>query len=144
MYRVLVPLDNSIAPARTQVEYVTSLPCPGRDVAVVLGLLWRSEAVVDALLSSGEAVPAEIQGADAVKTVQDAMAAFDDAGIQAELRRLGTPPAKGILEIADAEQFDAIVMGGRKHTPALKAILGSVAQQVILNAEVPVVVTGEE
>lgn len=144
MYRVLVPLDNSVATAREQVEYVRSLPCPGSDVEVVIGLLWRSDAVVEALTSDPYAIPPEIEGADSVQSVHEALDVFDAAGMRTELRTLPTPPADGILEIAASEDIDVIVMGGRKHTPAMKAILGSVAQETILNTEIPVVVTGGE
>ncbi|MFB6095547.1 MAG: universal stress protein [Halodesulfurarchaeum sp.] len=47
-----------------------------------------------------------------------------------------------IIELAEAANFDLIVMGGRKRSPAKQAILGSVAQATILNASVPVAVTG--
>ncbi|WP_435320751.1 universal stress protein [Haloarchaeobius sp. TZWSO28] len=48
-------------------------------------------------------------------------------------------PAKSIVEYADGVDARYIVIGGRKRTPAGKALFGSVTQKVMLNADRPVV-----
>lgn len=47
--------------------------------------------------------------------------------------------ATGILDIAEETDARYIVVGSRKRTPIGKVMLGSVAQLVLINAEVPVV-----
>lgn len=47
--------------------------------------------------------------------------------------------AQGILGVADDLEASYIVVGSRKRTPIGKVMLGSVAQLVLINAEVPVV-----
>jgi nucleotide-binding universal stress UspA family protein len=47
--------------------------------------------------------------------------------------------ATGILDVADEVDASYIVVGSRKRTPIGKVMLGSVAQLVLINAEVPVV-----
>lgn len=47
--------------------------------------------------------------------------------------------ATGILDVADEIDASYIVVGSRKRTPIGKVMLGSVAQLVLINAEVPVV-----
>ena len=48
-------------------------------------------------------------------------------------------PGEEILRLADEIDARYLVIGGRKRTPAGKALFGSIAQQVILDAEQPVV-----
>lgn len=47
--------------------------------------------------------------------------------------------ADGVLNVADEVEATYIVVGSRKSTPIGKVMLGSVAQLVLINAEVPVV-----
>lgn len=48
-------------------------------------------------------------------------------------------PGEEILRLADEIDARYLVIGGRKRTPAGKALFGSIAQQVILDADRPVV-----
>lgn len=100
--------------------------------------------VAHALTSEEREVPEAMRRVDRVETVRRAIDILDEEGVDHETRELSSPPAEGILDIADEEDINEIVMGGRKRSPAEKAILGSVTQTVILNADIPVVVTGGE
>lgn len=51
----------------------------------------------------------------------------------------GADPAKRIVSYATDQNAAYLVIGGRKRTPVGKALFGSVAQQVLLNAPCPVV-----
>jgi nucleotide-binding universal stress UspA family protein len=48
-------------------------------------------------------------------------------------------PAQEILAYADQVDARYVVLGGRKQSPVGKALFGSVAQEVVLNADRPVV-----
>jgi nucleotide-binding universal stress UspA family protein len=135
MYRVLLPLDDTLERARRQASYAASLPCAEDQVVAVLA---------HALTSEERSVPEAMQRVDRVETVRRATEILEEAGVEHETRELSSPPAEGILDLAAEEDFDQIVMGGRKRSPAEKAILGSVTQKVILNADMPVAVTGGE
>lgn len=135
MYRVLLPLDDTMERARRQANYVASLPCSDEEVVAVLA---------HALTSEERNVPEAMQRVDRVETVRRATEILEEAGVEFETKELSSPPAEGILDIAEDEAIDEIVMGGRKRSPAEKAILGSVTQTVILNADIPVTVTGGE
>ena len=54
---------------------------------------------------------------------------------------LSGDPAKRIVSYATEQEARYIVVAGRKRSPAGKAIFGSVAQSILLNAECPVVMS---
>ena len=49
-----------------------------------------------------------------------------------------TKASQAILRVADQEKVDLIVIGVRRRTPVGKALLGSLSQDVILEAHAPV------
>lgn len=74
-------------------------------------------------------------------------AAFDEAtdalstrGIDFEIKRYvrGASPAEDLLQCARDEDVDLLVIGIRHRSPVGKLILGSNAQDIILQAECPV------
>jgi nucleotide-binding universal stress UspA family protein len=56
----------------------------------------------------------------------------------------GLDPARAILQIAHDESIDLIVSGTRGHTGLARLTLGSMAEQLIHNAECPVLTVGPE
>lgn len=63
---------------------------------------------------------------------------FDAAGIESS--RHGAVGEKGeqVVELAKTLGVDLIIVGGRKRSPTGKAVFGSVAQEIMLNAPCPV------
>ena len=63
------------------------------------------------------------------------------AQVEHEIRQLtrGKDPAEEIVSIADAEKASMIVIGLRRRSPVGKLLLGSNAQQILLEANCPVV-----
>ncbi|MDI9609882.1 MAG: universal stress protein [Archaeoglobaceae archaeon] len=63
------------------------------------------------------------------------------SGVDCETRLLirGKEAAEDIVELADEIKASMIVIGVRKRRPAGKVLFGSVAQDVILNANQPVI-----
>lgn len=62
------------------------------------------------------------------------------AGVNHETRQLarGVPAGRDLVEFADAEDVDLIVIGLRRRSAVGKLVLGSNAQDVIINADCPV------
>ena len=74
---------------------------------------------------------------------EDEIAALRDRltaeGLEVEIRRDVVPDvAEAVLEAAEKNAADVIVVGVRHRTPVGKLLLGSVAQRVILDAPCPV------
>lgn len=65
-------------------------------------------------------------------------AALAEAGLEYAVHRSGPHPAEQILGLADDHDAALIVMSTKRRSPVVKLLHGSSAQQVILEAECPV------
>ena len=70
--------------------------------------------------------------------VERAKVAIDEAGIDAEVRRIEGDPGSRLVEISEAEGFEEIVLGGGYTSPMGKITIGSIAEFVLLNAKTSV------
>jgi nucleotide-binding universal stress UspA family protein len=77
---------------------------------------------------------------EACDVVKRAMAQVQDTGIRVTCDVLEGPPDQAILRVAQAEQFDLIVMGSRGMGSLEGLLLGSVSDRVLHHANVPVLV----
>lgn len=69
------------------------------------------------------------------RTLEDDLAA---ASVEHSVRGSVGPHGESIVEVATEIGADLIVVGGRKRSPTGKAVFGSTAQEVMLNAPCPV------
>ena len=129
MYHVLIAVDEAESRAVAQANAVIDLPESATEVQVTL-------------LHSFTDNPS---GASAMQVagVRRAQELLDDTGIQTDVVETSGSPADTILDVAEERDVDCICVGGRKRSPAGKALFGSVAQSVILTAKRPVLVAGE-
>ncbi|WP_136687661.1 universal stress protein [Halorhabdus amylolytica] len=68
----------------------------------------------------------------------DVRAVLEDANVEATVRRITSHPGGELVQLADEEGFDRLVIGGGTRSPLGKIQLGSIAEFVVLNAETPV------
>lgn len=137
MYRVLVAVDDDVDRALSQARYVANLPEAAENVEAILLFVFHEDS---------SDLPDELQqfkSASRVKSVRRVQEHLEDRGIDVVARDDSGDTTEDILDDAEEFDVDAIVLGGRKRSPAGKAIFGSVTQSVILNTDRPVVVTGK-
>jgi len=78
-------------------------------------------------------------GADADTIRKQVEETLENAGFEASIRRLeGDSPGSQIVELAESEDFDRIVLGGGERSTLGKIQLGSIVEFVLLNAQTPV------
>jgi len=86
-----------------------------------------------------EVTPAAV--AKRYRTVRELGDAMEEAGIEfgwhGSLSN-GTSEGERIVELAETVGADLVIVGGRKRSPTGKAVFGSTAQEVLLNAPCPV------
>ncbi|RDI71069.1 universal stress protein [Halopelagius longus] len=130
MYHVVVGVDDETERALRCAEEVVGLPGGPEEKSVTL-----IHAFVD-----------NPNGASAtqVQSVREAADYLEENGIEYQIEESSGDPADAIVTTADREDANLILVGGRKRSPAGKALFGSVTQSVILGAERPVMVTGVE
>lgn len=136
MYDVLMPVDTGERRARAQARFVSGLPNASNDVAVMILFVFSGEA---------DELPDDFQrykSADRIAAVRRAREQLEAGGIAVTTTdRSGTPAEVILKEIAETDP-DVVVLGGRKRSAVETVLFGSVAQEVILDTDRPVVVTG--
>jgi nucleotide-binding universal stress UspA family protein len=71
---------------------------------------------------------------------QDAAGKLQEAGVDVIVEVLEGPPPDAILNVADVQACDLIVMGSRGQGALASLILGSVSHRVLARAQAPVLV----
>lgn len=137
MFRVLLAADKNEERTRNQTAAVASLPCADDEVSATVLYVFpevRSDEGSDIRMEEYSSQP---------ESVQSAIDHLVGRGIAVESMIRSGDPATEIQRAAREIDADQIVVGGRKRSPIGKAVFGSVSQEVILNAERPVLSVGE-
>jgi len=71
---------------------------------------------------------------------EDAQAIADEYGVELDTRQEMGRPARAIVDVADEDDFDQIVMGSHGRSGVSRILLGSVAETVVRRSTIPVTV----
>ncbi|MFB6303411.1 MAG: universal stress protein [Haloferacaceae archaeon] len=100
------------------------------------------EAVERAVEAGDDLTVAVVDDPEADRTVDDLIdrttARLADADLAAEVRRVEGHPGSELVEMAERDDFDRIVLGGGESSPMGKIRLGDVTEFVLLNSRVTV------
>ena len=101
------------------------------------------EETVERAVETGDALTVAIvenpESETDVEEIRDRVeAALSAASFDAEVRTLSGHPGSQLLELAEREGYDRIVLGGGETSPLGKVELGSIAEFVLLNAKTTV------
>lgn len=137
--RILVPFDDS-KPAEDALEYAFDL-FPGGEFVVLTVVDTSSLPFIPNTADDAEASDEaqELLG-EAVDQLRTAEAIADEHGEDVETRtRMGTP-AQEIIEYAERDPVDHVVIGSSGRSGVARILLGSVAEVVVRHSPVPVTV----
>lgn len=139
MYRVVLPVDASEERAAAAAAAVADLPAAGEAVAVTIVNVFEEFDAVD---DSGGRVKSEDLFEDYERPASVGVAGdlLDESGVEWTFRAEHGDPAETILQVADDEDADTIVMASGDRSPVGKVLFGSVTQGVLLDADRPVTV----
>lgn len=107
----------------------------GGDAAVALG------NTIDRAREAGDELAVCVYATDGDTVTETEAWVADElaaAGIDAPVRRLGADPAAELVEIAETEAFDQLVVPGGTKSPMGKLTMDPVVEFVVLNAQLPV------
>lgn len=97
-----------------------------------------SEAEFDALLAE---LGADSSSPDALarqnETVREAAGMMRDHGVDIEIHGAVGDAGEELLAFIESHDVDHVFLGSRRRSPAGKAVLGSVAQRILLSSERP-------
>ena len=101
------------------------------------------EETIERAVEAGDALTVAIvenpESETDVEEIRDRVeAALSAASFDAEVRTLSGHPGSQLLELAEREGYDRIVLGGGETSPLGKVELGSIAEFVLLNAKTTV------
>jgi nucleotide-binding universal stress UspA family protein len=136
--RVLLPVNGNEERAIAAAESVKTLCNKPESIRVIL-LNVRHK--IDVRSSAGYVSSEEFYDEeDYPSSLEKASEVLSSVGVTAEKRREHGDPAEVIVEVADEVDANWIILAARRKTPVGKVLFGSVAQSVLLNADVPIVV----
>ena len=124
MYDVLIALDDDEGRATAQAGAVADLPNAPDGVTAHLCHVFTDNP--------------EGASLSQVASVRRAREILEDAGVSCVHHEASGDPAPEVVAAAGSVDADAICVAARKRRPSGKAVFGSVAQDVILSSDRPV------
>jgi nucleotide-binding universal stress UspA family protein len=137
--KILLPVDGS-EQALHAVRHALELLDAGLRASFVLATVQEPVYLYERLLPPDAEVLERVTGAVGDKSLAGAEALFDAAGVAYEREIASGEPAPVLIELARRHGCDAIIMGARGRGALRSALLGSVSQRVVHEAELPVTV----
>ena len=137
---ILIPLDGSPFAEKALAYGISLAQKYGGEVTLlqVLPPAWKAE--MKAEIPQGEGLTQEVKTAvatDYLTATEEKLRQHNDCNINALIVR-GSSIAECIIEAAEAEHIDSIVMSTHGLTGITRWMLGSVAERVVRHASVPV------
>lgn len=143
--QILVPVDESpisysavehaLALAKSQDAHVTIVSVVAIDPFVGVDFYAIAPAITEYFMQAEKSAQLRLE---------DIKQSFIRDGIEVDTRLVhGVSPTEGILQVADELNVDLIIMGSHGRTGLKKAMLGSVAQNILTQCPIPVLIVKE-
>jgi len=137
--KILLPVDGS-AVALDAVRFVIGMAKDGLTTQVVLANVQEPATLYELVVAHDQQVLAEVSAAAGAHTLQAAEALLKQAGIDYECEVASGDPAHTLIDILENYQCELVVMGNSGMSTLRSALLGSVSNEVLHAAGVPVMI----
>ena len=137
--KILLPVDGSEL-ALEAVRVAIRLVHAGLRAEVVLANVQEAATLYELVVAHDPAVIEQVSAAAGAHTLKAAEALLTQAGIAYETEIASGDPAHTIVDILERYGCDMVVMGASGMSPLRGALLGSVSNEVLHSAHVPVMI----
>ena len=137
--KILLPVDGS-AVSLEAVRFAIQLAQAGLEASVVLANVQEPATLYELVVAHDPQVIEEVSAAAGAHTLKAAEALLTEAAIAYECEVATGDPAHTLIDILERYQCDLVVMGARGMSTLRSAFLGSVSNEVLHAAGVPVMI----
>lgn len=137
--KILLAVDGS-AVSLEAVRFAIRMAQAGLETSVVLANVQETATLYELVVAHDPQVIEEVSAAAGAHTLQAAEALLNAANIEYQCEVATGDPAHTIIDILERFQCDLVVMGARGMSSLRSAFLGSVSNEVLHAAGVPVMI----
>ena len=137
--KILLPVDGS-ALSLEAVRFAIRLAQDGLNTSVVLANVQEPATLYELVVAHDPAVIEQVSAAAGAHTLLAAEALLNEANIAYECEVASGDPAHTLVDILERFECDLVVMGASGMSSLRSALLGSVSNEVLHAAGVPVMI----
>ncbi len=137
--KILLPVDGSEVSLEA-VRFAIRMARAGLETRVVLANVQEPATLYELVVAHDPQVLEEVSAAAGAHTLEAAQALFREADIACECEVASGDPAHTIIDIVERYACDMVVMGASGTSTLRSALLGSVSNEVLHAAGVPVMI----
>jgi len=137
--KILLPVDGSSVSLEA-VRFAIRMARSGLETSVVLANVQEAATLYELLVAHDPQVLEQVSAAAGAHTLEAAQQLLRDANISFESEVASGDPAHTIIDMVERYECDLVVMGASGTSPLRSALLGSVSNEVLHAAAVPVMI----
>jgi len=137
--KILLPFDGS-ASAVAAVQATIGLIDEGLEASVVLANVQEPASLYELMMAHDPQLIEQASAAAGAHLLQVAQALLEDAGVDYESEVVNGDPANTLLELLENHGCGLVVMGASGTSALRSALLGSVSNEMLHAAGVPVMI----
>jgi nucleotide-binding universal stress UspA family protein len=137
--KILLPFDGS-APALEAVRFAIRLAGDGLNTSVVLANVQEHASLYELMVAHDPQVIEQVSADAGANTLKPAQTLLEEAGIAFETEVSTGDPANTLVDILENYGCDLVVMGASGISTLRSALLGSVSNELLHAAGVPVMI----
>jgi nucleotide-binding universal stress UspA family protein len=137
--KILLPVDGSEVSLEA-VRFAIRMARSGLETSIVLANVQEPATLYELVVAHDPQVLEQVSAAAGAHTLAAAQALLDEANIYCECEVASGDPAHTIVDIVERYGCDLVVMGASGTSTLRSALLGSVSNEVLHAAGVPVMI----